>query len=97
MAMATNDLIGMNSYYYHTPRQALWFDLLSLHVVRGFAVVKLLRLPWVKQLSAWVQARLFRPLVEAEGLAPAAAPQAHAGMLLVVARKSVADAAPARR
>jgi SAM-dependent methyltransferase len=84
-------------HYYHTPRQALWFNLLSLHVVRGLAVVKLLRLPCVKQLSAWVQARLFRPFVEAEGLAPDAAPQAYAGMLLVVARKCVADAAPVRR
>ena len=80
--------------YYCTRRHAIWFNLLNLHLMRGFAVVKVIRLRWVKQLSARLQESIFRPLVRAEVCAPKAHTKGQAGMLLILARKTGAGAHP---
>jgi ubiquinone/menaquinone biosynthesis C-methylase UbiE len=80
--------------HYHTPRQAFWFNFLLLHVVRVFAVVKILRLRGVQQRVARVLERMFRSFFEAEVLPPQADTKEQAGMLLVVARKIFVEAAP---
>jgi hypothetical protein len=80
--------------YYCTRRHAIWFNLLNLHLLRGVAVVKIIRLRWVKQLSARLQESIFRPLVRAEVFAPEAHTKGQAGMLLILARKTGAGAHP---
>jgi hypothetical protein len=77
---------------YFTPRQARWWNLLTLQVVRVFALSKLLGRPWSKRLAAGLQQRLFQRIFLKEQAVDPGLKRDRAGFLLIVARKEPAAA-----
>jgi SAM-dependent methyltransferase len=74
--------------YYITPRQALWWNLLMLHLLRGIALLKLLPVSWIKQQTARLQEKIFRPVFKKEQSISQVSKQNQAGYILIVAHKA---------
>jgi SAM-dependent methyltransferase len=72
--------------YYFTPRQAYWWNILSLRFLQVFAILQMLGFRLAQQ-SARFQKMIFRPVFEQELSVPQAQKQPTAGYLLLVARK----------
>jgi hypothetical protein len=73
--------------YYITPRHALWWNLLMLHLLRGFALLKFLPVSWIKQQTARLQEKIFQPVFEKELSISQGYKQDQAGYILIVAQK----------
>jgi SAM-dependent methyltransferase len=83
--------------HYFTPRQAAWWNLLTLQGFRVFALAKLAGWTWARRLAARAQAALFRPVLARERELTAERRATRAGYILVVARKPAAGAAEGGR
>jgi SAM-dependent methyltransferase len=74
--------------YYFTPRQARWYDALTLQMMRVFAFSKLLGAAWVRRGAGRIQEMMLRPLIAREQAAPPEQKRQRAGFLLIVARRT---------
>ena len=73
--------------YYFTPRQAAWWNLLTLQPVRVFAFARLAPAESMRRLAARLQQRLLGRVFGAEQAVPQETKRERAGFLLLVARK----------
>lgn len=73
--------------YYFTPRQAFWYSLLFPRFFQVFAFLKMLRMRWVRQVTARILEKLLRPIYKKEQPLANVHRRDQVGMLLIVARK----------
>jgi SAM-dependent methyltransferase len=85
--LSSNHFVLENTYSYFTPREAFWYSILSISILRIYGVTKLLNNRIMKEKLASIFTMLFKHLFIEEQSLSENDKRESAGFLLLVARK----------